>query len=149
MDSKKMCDMLCGVGDTSKYLDLSLLLIRLSVAATFIFHGWQKIGAPDQFIGFFASLGFGAMMFYLVAYVELLGGIALALGVATRFVGGLFAIIMIVAIWTVHLKAGFNSMSGGYEFQLLLLICSVSIALVGPGKFSWMMPCHKDKMMKM
>ncbi len=142
-----MCNMMCGTGDTSKYLDLSLLLIRLSVAATFIFHGLQKIQSPDQFLGFFASLGFGAMMFYLVAYIELIGGIALALGIFTRLVGGLFAVILLVAISTVHLKAGFNSMAGGFEFQLLLLVCSIAIALVGPGKMSVMLPCHKDRMM--
>ena len=140
-----MCDMVCGVGDTSKYLGLSLLLIRLSVAATFIFHGWSKIQAPDQFISFFASIGFSAMFVYLVAYVEFLGGVAMAFGIMTRLVGGLFAIVLIVAIWTVHLKAGFDSMAGGYEFQLLLLVCSISIALVGPGKFSFTLPCHSKK----
>jgi putative oxidoreductase len=87
-------------------------------------------------IGFFASLGFGAMLTYIVAYGEFLGGIAIALGVATRFFGGLFAIIMAVAIYSVHFKNGFNNMAGGYEFNLLLLACSVAIALVGPGKLS-------------
>jgi putative oxidoreductase len=51
-------------------------------------------------------------------------------------VGALFAIIMVVAIYSVHLQNGFNNMAGGYEFQLLLLVCSVGLSLVGPGKFS-------------
>jgi hypothetical protein len=47
-----------------------LLLIRLSVAATFIVHGWQKIGNMEGTIGFFASLGFGAALTYAVAATE-------------------------------------------------------------------------------
>lgn len=137
MIPKKVCDMLCGKeGDTAKHLDLALLLIRLSVAATFIVHGWQKIGNMEGTIGFFASLGFGASLTYFVAWAEFLGGIALALGGATRLVGALFAAIMVVAIYSVHWKNGFNTMAGGYEFQLLLLACSVGLALVGPGKLS-------------
>lgn len=137
MIPKQICDMLCGKeGDTAKHLDLALLLIRLSVAATFIVHGWQKIGNMEGTIGFFASLGFAASLAYFVAWAEFLGGIALALGAATRLVGALFAVIMVVAIYSVHLKNGFNAMAGGYEFQLLLLVCSIGLAMVGPGKLS-------------
>lgn len=129
--------MMCGKeGDTAKHLDLALLIIRLSVAATFIVHGWQKIGNMEGTIGFFASLGFGAALTYFVAWAEFLGGIALALGGATRLVGALFAAIMVVAIYAVHLQNGFANSGGGYEFQLLLLVCSVALALVGPGKLS-------------
>jgi uncharacterized membrane protein YphA (DoxX/SURF4 family) len=87
-------------------------------------------------IGFFGSLGFDPMWAYVVAYVEFIGGIAIALGAATRLFGSLFAIIMVVAIYAVHFKNGFNNMGGGYEFNLLLLACSIAIALIGPGKMS-------------
>ena len=137
MIPKQICDMLCGKeGDTAKHLDLALLLIRLSVAATFIVHGWQKIGNMEGTIGFFASLGFAAGLAHFVAWAEFLGGIMLAIGGATRLVGALFAAIMVVAIYAVHMQNGFNNSGGGYEFQLLLLACSVGLALVGPGKLS-------------
>jgi len=136
MNSKKICDMLCGVSDNPKHMDWALLLIRLSVAATFIYHGWAKVSGIDSYITMFGSMGISAFFTYIAAYTEFLGGIALALGIMTRLVGGLFAVIMIVAISLVHFKNGFNSMSSGYEFQLLLLCCSVGLALVGPGSIS-------------
>ena len=117
-------------------MDWALLLIRLSVAATFIVHGWMKIQNMEGTIGFFATLGFSAAVTYFVAYAEFIGGILMAAGVMTRLVGGLFAATMVVAIYAVHLKNGFNNSGGGYEFQLLLLACSVAIALIGPGRMS-------------
>ena len=146
MTVKQMCDWACGVSKDPQHMDWALLIIRLSVAATFIVHGWQKIGNIDGTIGFFASLGFGAMLTYFVAYAEFIGGILLALGVMTRLVGGLFAAIMVVAIYAVHFKNGFNNSGGGYEFQLLLLACSLAIAMVGPGRLSvHTMWCSKTK----
>lgn len=136
MNLKKICDLACGVSKDPKHFDFAMLIIRLSVAATFIVHGWQKIGNMEGTLGFFASLGFGAAITYFVAYMEFIGGILLAAGVMTRLVGSLFAATMVVAIYSVHFKNGFNNMSGGYEFQLLVLVCSVAIALIGPGAYS-------------
>ena len=136
MTGKDICKKLCGVSNDPMHFDIAMLIIRLSVAATFIVHGWMKIQNMEATIGFFASLGFGAAITYVVAYVEFLGGILMAAGVMTRLVGGLFAATMVVAIYVVHFKNGFNTMAGGYEFQLLLLACSVAIALIGPGKMS-------------
>ncbi len=136
MSGKQICDMFCGVSKNPVHFDWAMLIIRLSVAATFIVHGWQKIGNMEGTIGFFATLGFASVLAYVVAYVEFLGGILLAAGVMTRLVGGLFAATMIVAIYAVHFKNGFNNSGGGYEFQLLLLACSVAIALIGPGRMS-------------
>lgn len=144
MNGKKICAIACGVSKDPKHFNWAMLIIRLSVAATFIFHGWMKIQNMEGTVAFFASLGFGALLTYIVTYVEFLGGILMALGVMTRLVGGLFAVTMLVAIYTVHLKNGFNSMAGGYEFQLLLIACSIAIAMIGPGAISvhskW---CHK------
>ncbi len=143
MNGKKICDLACGVSNDPKHLDIALLIIRLSVAATFIVHGWMKVSNMEGTLAMFGSMGVGAFLTYAVAYVEFLGGLLMAAGVMTRLVGGLFAVIMIVAISMVHFKNGFNAMAGGYEFQLLLLVCSIGIALVGPGKMSVHSKCCK------
>jgi putative oxidoreductase len=77
--------------------------------------------------------GFFAVVLTLV---ELLGGIALILGVATRVAAVLLAIDMTVAILKVHLPHGFFAQGGGYEFALTLLAATVCLALAGAGSVS-------------
>src|SRR3989441_13254337 len=66
----------------------------------------------------------------VVIAVEILGGLALILGLGTRLAGALLAIDMVVAIPAVRLAAGFV---GGYEFELTLPAARPSPALLGGG----------------
>jgi putative oxidoreductase len=65
---------------------------------------------------------------YLVAGIELIGGILLILGLGIRIIAGAFAVIMVGAIFTVKLKSGF---AGGYELELALLAMSLHLLLSG------------------
>lgn len=136
MNTKKWCGMLCGVPEGNKNLNLGLLLIRLSLGATFLFHGWMKVSNMDATVAMFASMGIGTLLTYVAAYTEVLGGLAILFGIATRFAGFMLAILMIVAIAVVHFKNGFDMSKGGYEYQLLILVSVIAIGLVGPGKYS-------------
>lgn len=110
--------------------DLGLLLIRVGLAVVFIAHGWQKFAAMDKTIGFFGTLGFGAFFAYLVAAIELLGGIAMLVGIGTHYAGLALAAVMVAAIYLVKYNKGFL---GGYEFDLTLLLAALGITLTGPG----------------
>jgi len=66
----------------------------------------------------------------VVIAVEILGGLALILGLGTRLAAALLAIDMVVAVLAVRLAAGFV---GGYEFELTLLAAGLSLALLGGG----------------
>ena len=136
MNGKKWCAMLCAVPENHKNQDLALLILRLVVGAAFIYHGYSKVSAMDGAIQMFASMGVGTVLTYIAAYTEFLGGIAIFLGVATRLAGGLLTVFMASAIYLVHLSKGYGMMNGGYEYQLLLLVCVLYFALVGPGKYS-------------
>ena len=106
--------------------------LRLSLAATFIYHGWGKFPIES----FSAAMGMPVPMAWAVALAELAGGAALIVGafgkdILTRLGGLIVIVIMIGAIGMVHAKNGFNVMNGGMEFQLLMLVTGLYFAAKG------------------
>ncbi len=112
---------------------VGLLLIRLGLAAVFIAHGLAKFSEMGMTIGFFGTLGLPAVVAYAVAAGELAAGVAMLLGLFTRWAGALIAVIMLGAMMLVKFKAGFL---GGYEFDAMLFFAALGIAFIGPGKYS-------------
>ncbi|GIM46343.1 putative oxidoreductase CatD [Collibacillus ludicampi] len=113
---------------TNRY-EIGSLILRLMLGITFFVHGFAKFhNGIGHVVGFFNSLGIPGFAAYVIATLEVLGGIALVLGIGTRIVSTLFAFDMLGAIFTARLKAGFM---GGYEFELALLVISISLALTG------------------
>ena len=120
-------------------LDAGLALLRLVVGVVFMAHGGQKlfVFGLDGVAGAFAQMGvpFAAVIGPLVAAGEFLGGLALIAGVLTRLAGAGLAFIMLGAIFTAHLPAGFF-LPNGYEFVLTLFAASAALALTGGGRYS-------------
>lgn len=110
--------------------DTGLLVLRIGVSIIFIFAGWMKYKDMTGTVGFFASIGFSAFWAYLVTAVELLGGIAVLLGIWTRVAAKLLAIVMVVAIYVVH---GNPQM---LMTPVLMLFATVALVLAGGGKYS-------------
>ncbi|MBO9704180.1 MAG: DoxX family protein, partial [Arthrobacter sp.] len=71
-----------------------------------------------------------------VAFLELIGGAALILGLVTRVAGALLALDMLGAIILVHGGSGLFVDQGGMELVLVLGVGSLALALAGAGKFS-------------
>ncbi|MDD2842535.1 MAG: DoxX family protein, partial [Tolumonas sp.] len=87
---------------------------------------------------FFQSLGLPGALAYLTMTAELLGAIALILGVYTRLVAIALIPILLGAIVTVHWSAGFffTNANGGWEFPAFWIIGLLALALVGDGAFA-------------
>lgn len=117
-------------------MDLGHLLVRIAMGIVFIQHGWMKVNGMEGTIGFFDTLGFPAFLAYFVAYLEVIGGAALILGVFTRYAAILLAITMAVAVFKVHFANGFSVSAGGYEFALVLMLGSLAIAFMGAGSYA-------------
>ncbi len=123
-----------------------LLLLRLVVGAIFLFAGIMKLSNISGTAGFFASLGLGLWLVWVVAILETLGGASMVLGVWTKVSGTILAVIMLVVLVYVKLIAGGQGWNG-IQFDLLLLVAIVSIVLNGAGKWALAdnccCSCHK------
>jgi putative oxidoreductase len=119
---------------------LGLAILRIVVGLVFFAHGLQKLlmFGVGGFSGFLTSLGvpLPGLFAVIVIAVEVLGGLALILGLFTRWAALPLAVDMIVALLTVHLANGFFVSDGGYELVLLLLGCVVGLAFTGAGAFA-------------
>lgn len=107
---------------------LALLVMRLVLGAIMIAHGYPKVfGGFHHHMETVGSLGLPPWMAYLSAGTEFFGGIAIVLGLFTRFFSLAFVIEMGVAIWKVHFKNGLTG-NGGFEFPLA--VATIAFALL-------------------
>ena len=109
---------------------IGMIILRVVVGLTFALHGWQKLqGGIEGVVGFFNQLGIPAAGFFapFITWLELIGGIALILGIGTHWFAKLLAINMVVAIFTAHISNGFFVGKGGVELALVLLAALIAI----------------------
>ncbi|HTJ92400.1 MAG TPA: DoxX family protein [Pararobbsia sp.] len=126
--------------------------LRLIVGYGFIAHGCAKIAKdPDNFAAILHALGVPAphLMAWATIVVELLGGAAILAGAFVPVAVIPMIVVLLVAIFTVHLPFGFTSIKlmavtdagpqfgrPGYETDLLYVACLVSLVFGGSGPFS-------------
>jgi len=125
-------------------LSMGLLLIRVVIGVIFAAHGAQKLFGwfggfgPKGTGGWMESLGIkpGVAAAVAAGLVELLGGLAFAAGLFTPIAAVLLSLTMVMAIVKVHAPNGFWNTAGGYEFNLILIVVLIGIALTGAGSYS-------------
>lgn len=128
----------------SRTAPLAALLLRVSLGGLFLAHAGLKlfVFTPAGTAQFFGSLGLPPALAYVTMAVEILGGIALILGVWTRGVAIVLVPILLGAIFTVHGSAGFffNNAHGGWEYPAFWIIALIVQALLGDGIYALRMP---------
>ncbi|MEH7495834.1 DoxX family protein [Neobacillus niacini] len=115
-----------------KKIEVSTLILRLVLGVTFFVHGLVKFqGGIENIVGWFDSIGLPGVLAYGVAVVEMVGGLALILGLGSRIVSGLFVVLMLGATVKVKLAGGFlgNGQGAGWELDLALLVIALFIAI--------------------
>jgi putative oxidoreductase len=126
--------------------------LRLIVGFGFMQHGFAKLSrGPEHFAAILQSLGTPAphLMAWVSIIIEIFGGLAVFLGALVPLAAVPMAILLIVAIITVHLRFGFSSIKllavtsagpqlgpPGYETNLLYLACLAALVLGGSGPLS-------------
>ncbi|HTB95329.1 MAG TPA: DoxX family protein [Candidatus Sulfotelmatobacter sp.] len=123
--------------------------LRLIVGYGFMEHGFAKLAkGPENFAAILHALSVPAphFMAWLTVLTELIGGLAILLGAFVPLVSLPMAVLLFVAIFTVHLPYGFSSIKlmsvaagraqfgpPGYECNLLYLACLVGLVFGGSG----------------
>jgi putative oxidoreductase len=128
------------------------LPLRAIVGIGFMQHGYAKLTkGPEAFAGILQALHVPAphLAAYATITVELLGGAALLLGAFVSLVSIPTIIVLLTAMFSVHLPYGFSSIKikaivdgkaqfgpPGYECDLLYIACIVALVLLGPSPWS-------------
>ncbi|MFA4137014.1 MULTISPECIES: DoxX family protein [unclassified Brevibacillus] len=123
----------------SNRFEWSTLILRVIAGLTFAIHGVAKFQMGlENVAGFFGTMGLPAFIAYLVAFLEVVGGIALILGLGTRVFAGALSVVMLGAIFKAKLAVGFMGGEGGagYELDLALLAILVALGISGSTKFA-------------
>lgn len=120
-----------------KFLDglapIAHWFLRVALAGVFLYHGLTKF--PDL-AGTAEFLGMPLFVAGLLAAAETLAGILILLGGflkdwMTRLAGLIIAVVMIGAIFKVHLANGWSFMNNGMEFQFTLTMLGLYFLAVG------------------
>jgi putative oxidoreductase len=128
------------------------LPLRLIVGYGFMMHGFLKIDrGVDVFASALGGLGIPEplSMAWITIAIELVGGLAVLLGVYVTIASVPMAIVLLVAMIFVHLPFGFSSIKflavtadgpqfgkPGIECDLLYLACLATLVIGGSGPFS-------------
>ncbi len=120
----------------TKHTDTALLIARILLALLFIMAGIGKLGNVEGFAGFMASGGVPAFLAWPVILFEILGGIALLVGVLTRPVALALGAFCIASALLYHFDpADQNQMTQLFK-NLALAGGYLALAVAGPGRFS-------------
>lgn len=114
------------------------LLLRVASGVLFVAHGVYLKVAVYGMAGtgkFFASLGLPEWFGWVVMLYETIGGLALILGIYTRWVALFLGVHLLFAAYLGHAGNGwlFSAKGGGWEFPVFWAIVCFAIAMMGPG----------------
>jgi putative oxidoreductase len=120
-------------------IPLSWFVVRAAAGWNLLVHSWGKItvGPAPGFLKAFVDIGFTppAPWFWTALFTETLAGIALILGLFTRFFAAAAAIQLLI-ITAIYWHNGFSWLRQGYEYTLLWGWICFANALRGGGPYS-------------
>jgi putative oxidoreductase len=128
------------------------LPLRLVIGYGFIAHGWAKLSrGPADFAKLLEQIGapLPELTAWVSVFVETLGGLAILAGAFVAVVSVPLIVMMLVAMFAVHLRYGFSAINTigltadgpqfgppGYEISLLYIAGLLALVLGGAGPWS-------------
>lgn len=128
----------------SRTAPYAALILRVALGIMFLAHSLYlkvMVFSMPGTVGFFESLGLPAVVAYLTVIAEIVGGIALILGIQTRLAVIAVLPVLLGATW-VHSGNGwlFSAEGGGWEYPVFLIVAAVVQALLGDGAHAVKLP---------
>jgi len=119
-------------------LDTAGLILRLGLGVMTLAHGLLKVFVftiPGT-VAFFGSLGLPEIVAYAVIAGEIVGGLALILGVFVRTAAIALVPVLLGATWA-HIGNGwlFSAPNGGWEFPAFYTLALGVLAIIGGGAY--------------
>jgi len=119
----------------ARLTDLSLLLLRLMVAAVFASSGWADVKDPKERA---KSIGMSPSFTLFLCAAEIAGGLGVAFGVLTQLAAIGLMLVMLGAIqkkifvW----HTGFwGEKASGWHYDLMLVLTNLVIVCTNGGKY--------------
>jgi len=126
------------VTDKSNMQSIGISLLRIHFGIILLAHGWLKVYVftVAGTVGYFASIGLPSIVAYSVIFGELLGGVALILGIQTRLAAFLTVpIVFGAAIMNIGNGWLHSASGGGWEYAASLTVIAISLAITGSGQY--------------
>lgn len=124
-------------------LNLGLLILRLVLGFFLAYHGYNKVfgkGGLSGTASWFASMGmkWPKWQARAAAVTEIGAGVMLAVGLLTPLAAAGVIGVMVVAIYTSHLKVGFFVFlpNQGWEYCATIALGALAVGTMGPGEWS-------------
>src|SRR6516162_4646552 len=143
--------------DESLWRQWAPLPLRLIIGFGFMAHGWAKLSrGPEGFARLLEQIGapLPGVTAWVSTFIEILGGLAILAGALVAVVSIPLIVMMLVAMFTVHLRYGFSAINTigltadgpqfgppGYEVNLLYIAGLLTLILAGAG------PCSIDQLL--
>ena len=121
-----------------------VFLLRVSLGVILIAHSLylkMMVFTLPGTAQFFASIGLPGMLAYVVFTIEAIAGIALLLGIKTRWFAAITIPVLLGATWA-HFGAGwlFTNPNGGWEYPAFLSMAMAVQVLLGDGALTTKLP---------
>jgi putative oxidoreductase len=120
-------------------ISIALLIVRIACGLPFLYHGsailFGAFGGPGPH-GFAASMHAPDIVGYLVGLAQFAGALAILSGILIRVGAVCAAIVMLGAIFLVHLPHGYEVTKHGTEYALALFLTALSLLIAGGGAYS-------------
>lgn len=136
----------------TRWRQWALLPLRLVIGYGFMAHGWAKLSrGPAGFARLLQQIGtpLPEITAWLATLLEFLGGVAILLGAFVTILSVPLMLMMLVAMFTDHLRYGFSSINTigltadgpqfgppGYEINLLYITGLLALTLGGASALS-------------
>jgi putative oxidoreductase len=122
-----------------RYPRVGVTLLRAAVASVFVIHGLTRtvlgtVGGVGEYLSG-SGLPAGTAIAWTLTVVEIVGGIALCLGLAVRPLTLWFGIQIATGIAMIHGRAGWfvvGAGRNGAEYSVLIITCLLAVALTDP-----------------